>query len=142
MVSSPPHRVTVCGVESALRFGMSEERNLQENAARAQGTPRAAAEPHGAASCPARLDQNCPDAVSQRSGGNLWTAWPKVFLGRLVLRVCPSGRAEEPCEGCELRALCKCAQEDFAAAARVERTVWAALAACGVATILCWLFWP
>ena len=121
---------------------MNEERNLQDNAARATGNPRTATEPHGAAPYPTRLDENCPEAVLQRGGRNLWTAWPKVFLGRLVLRVCPSGRAEEPCEGCELRALCKCAQDDFAAAARVERTVWAVLLACGVVTILCWLFWP
>jgi len=56
--------------------------------------------------------------------------WLGIFLGQLVLRVCPENRPEEPCDGCQLRALCKCAQDDFAAAARIEKRVWAVLAAC------------
>lgn len=56
--------------------------------------------------------------------------WLGIFLGRLVLRVCPENRPEEPCDGCHLRALCKCAQDDFTAAARVEKRVWAVLVAC------------
>jgi hypothetical protein len=122
---------------------MKEERTLRENAGQSPDKPGAATEPHGAASsCPAGLDQHGPDTASRRSGRSRWTGWPKIFLGQTILRVCPSGRSEEPCEGCELRALCKCAQTDFLQAARVERTVWAVLSACGAATILCWLFWP
>ncbi len=62
--------------------------------------------------------------------------WLGQFAGRSILRICPAAHREEPCAGCELRALCKCAQEDLVAAARVEKNVWALLAACGAAIIL------
>jgi len=62
--------------------------------------------------------------------------WVGQFAGQSLLRVCPAAHREEPCAGCELRAVCKCAQDDMAAAARVEKNVWALLAACGAAIIL------
>ena len=121
---------------------MRTESNLQENAGGAPGGPSAATEAHGARACPKGQDQDGADTPSHRSGRSFWTEWLKVFLGRTILRVCPSGRSAEPCEGCELRVFCKCAQEDFLRAARVERTVWAVLLACGVVAILYWLYWP
>jgi len=60
-------------------------------------------------------------------------------LGRLILRICSSGRKECRNESCQLRALCKCAMDDFRAATVVERRVWVILAACGGAVLLYWL---
>ena len=120
---------------------MKEERTLQENAGGAAGK-QSATEQRAAGFCPKGLDPQDPPATPPRGGRSQWMEWPKIFLGRTILRVCPRGRSEEPCEGCELRVLCKCAQEDFLRAARVERTVWAVLLACGVVAILYWLYWP
>ena len=78
--------------------------------------------------------QACPAAPTSVQGFR--PRWLGAFLGRLVLRVCPENRPEEPCDGCHLRALCKCAQDDFLAAARIERRVWAVLAACGFGALL------
>lgn len=61
--------------------------------------------------------------------------WLGQFAGQSILRVCPAAHREDPCAGCELRVLCRCAQEDFNAAARVERRVWIVLAACGALVI-------
>jgi len=62
--------------------------------------------------------------------------WLSLFLGRVISRVCPSVPAIGECTGCRLRALCKCAQDDFLAAARVENRVWAVVAACAVVILL------
>ena len=62
--------------------------------------------------------------------------WLGMFLGKQLLRVCPSARRIMPCEGCELRVLCKCAQEQLRAAAAIEHRIWMALAACGGVVIL------
>ncbi len=62
--------------------------------------------------------------------------WLNLFLGREVLRVCPYAHKDEPCQGCRLRVLCRCAQENLAAAAVVERRVWVVLAICGGLSIL------
>ncbi len=70
--------------------------------------------------------------MGQRKGSR----WLKLFLGRELLRVCPYARGRDPCEGCRLRVLCRCAQEDLAAAAAVERRVWVILSVCGAAAIL------
>ena len=62
--------------------------------------------------------------------------WLGLFLGRQFLRFCSSGSKFEVCEGCDLRAMCKCAHEQMLKAAAVERKVWAMLASCGAAVIL------
>ncbi len=62
--------------------------------------------------------------------------WLNLFLGRELLRVCPYAHKDEPCTGCRLRALCKCAQDNLVAAATIERRVWGVLALCGAAAIL------
>lgn len=62
--------------------------------------------------------------------------WLELFLGRQLLRFCPEAKQIEDCEGCELRALCGCAHQEFLQAAAVERRVWAVLVGCGGAVIL------
>lgn len=66
--------------------------------------------------------------------------WVGLFLGRLLLRICPKDVPNEPCDGCQLRALCKCAQEDFTEAARVERRVWMVLLGCSLVALLMVIF--
>lgn len=68
------------------------------------------------------------------------SSWLGLFLGRLLQRVCPKNVPNEPCDGCQLRALCKCAQEDFAGAVRVERRVWMVLSACVLVALLMVIF--
>ena len=70
--------------------------------------------------------------MGQRKGPR----WLKLFLGRELLRACPYARGKDPCEGCRLRVLCRCAQENLAAATAVERRVWVVLSVCGAAAIL------
>lgn len=71
----------------------------------------------------------------------LWLARP---LGSLALRACPIARDSEICKGCHLRALCKCAQEDFLARSTSERWIWLVLTLCGGVSVLyaawCFLF--
>lgn len=75
--------------------------------------------------------------TAEPTGGQVfWPRWLGVFLGRMVLRVCPQNIPEEPCEGCHLRALCKCAQDNFLEAASIEKKVWAVLVACGLGALL------
>jgi hypothetical protein len=62
--------------------------------------------------------------------------WPKVLFGRLVLRVCPSGKQVCRHKNCHLRAFCKCAQAEWRAAGVMENRFWAVLAACAAALIL------
>ena len=76
----------------------------------------------------------CPPASA--SGGLRPPRWLGIFLGRLVLRVCPANRPAEPCDGCHLRALCRCAHDNHVEAARVEARVWAVIAACGLGALL------
>ena len=61
--------------------------------------------------------------------------WVGQFLGRETLRVCPEAAKSDPCEGCALRVLCKCAQEDWESACRVERRVWMVIIACSAAVM-------
>jgi hypothetical protein len=76
--------------------------------------------------------QQCGTLPNRASGPR----WLSVFLGRELLRVCPYAHKDEPCRGCRLRALCRCAQENLASAAAIEKRVWAVLAVCGAAAIL------
>jgi len=69
-------------------------------------------------------DASCPAGEPRKSALRLL----RLLLGRLILRACPSGSEVNVCEGCHLRALCKCAHEDFRAAATVERRFWAIMA--------------
>lgn len=62
--------------------------------------------------------------------------WWQQQTGRLVLRACPSGDKPDACEGCQLRALCRCAHEDWQKACRLESRFWAVIAICGVAVFL------
>ncbi len=63
--------------------------------------------------------------------------WIKAFLGKNLLRSCPSRKT---CSNvhCHLRVLCNCAADDLAAASKVEMRVWIVLLACGLAGILYW----
>jgi len=65
------------------------------------------------------------------------SGWLRLFLGRQVLRLCAKGSAVEICDGCGLRPLCKCANDQLEEAAAIERRVWAVLAVSGAAVILC-----
>ena len=83
---------------------------------------------------PGRPLTDATDPVRER---RIWPRWAGLLCGKLILRVCPSApRKGEVCEGCRLRVLCKCAYEDYLAAAAVERRFWVVLAACGATTIL------
>lgn len=64
--------------------------------------------------------------------------WAKRWLGRLVLRVCSSGRQECSSENCQLRVFCRCAREDFEAAAAIETRWYVVLAICAGGGILYW----
>lgn len=66
--------------------------------------------------------------------------WLCSLLARQFLRFCPVRDRVEICEGCHLRALCKCAQEDILAASAGERRFWFALAVSGAVAILLALF--
>ncbi len=61
----------------------------------------------------------------------------RLFVGRQLRRVCPVKERAGICEHCRFRALCRCAQTDFAAA--LEAKIWVTLAACGGVAILCLL---
>ncbi len=66
---------------------------------------------------------------------SLW----RILVGRLAERICPY--AKEPCpeENCQLKSFCKCAQEQAAAANRLETKLWGLLLFCGVALVLYWV---
>lgn len=85
----------------------------------------------------AQSKEGCDEARTKPSFfRRILPRWLGQFAGQTVLRVCPAAHREDPCAGCELRVLCKCAQEDFDAAVRVERRVWTVVAASGAAVIL------
>jgi len=85
----------------------------------------------------AQSKEGCVEARTKSSFvRRILPGWLGQFAGRTVLRVCPAAHREDPCAGCELRVLCKCAQEDLTAAALVEKRVWIVLAACGATIIL------
>jgi len=71
--------------------------------------------------------------TSKNSATPRGLAW---LLGTLVLRSCPAARNVQTCEGCHLRVLCRCAQEDFRAGVAVERRVWAVLTVCAGVLIM------
>lgn len=73
-------------------------------------------------------------------GQNFRPRWLGITLGRIILRVCPDNRRSEPCEGCQLRVLCKCAQDHHHEAAAIEMKVWSILLASSLGALLFWLF--
>ena len=85
------------------------------------------------------LSKACPS--EPMVGQNFRPRWLGIFLGRIILRVCPDNRPSEPCEGCHLRALCKCAQDHHFEAAAIEMKVWTMLLAASLGALLLWLFW-
>ena len=107
------------------------DNNLTSNqSGRRSGT---VSEPEGSA----QSNEGCAEARTQSSFvRRILPRWLGQFAGQTVLRVCPAAHRADPCAGCELRVLCKCAQEDSAASARVEQRVWTVLAACGAVVIL------
>ena len=64
--------------------------------------------------------------------------WLAILLGRMAERICPYAKAPCPEENCKIREFCKCAQEQAAAARRLENRLWGTLAVCGVAAIVFW----
>jgi len=64
--------------------------------------------------------------------------WVDILTGRLAEQICPYARKPCPDESCQLRYSCKCAQEQSAAASRLENRMWGVLAACGAAVIVYW----
>ena len=62
-----------------------------------------------------------------------------LILGRLAERFCPYAKQPCPEENCMLKEFCKCAQEQAAAARKLENKLWGLLAFCGIALILYWL---
>ena len=56
--------------------------------------------------------------------------------GQIILDTCPANRTRDDCEGCHLRALCRCAYADFRAAGAREQRVWVVLALSATVTIL------
>lgn len=65
--------------------------------------------------------------------------WGAILAGRLIQRICPSGRKECRHTRCYLRAFCKCARDEYEAATALENRLWKILAACGAVAILFWL---
>jgi hypothetical protein len=66
------------------------------------------------------------------------SSW-KILLGRLAERICPYAKQPCPDDKCQLKQYCKCAQEEAAAANRLETKLWALLAFCGVSLVLYWI---
>jgi hypothetical protein len=58
------------------------------------------------------------------------------LLGLVVLRACPAACNLSTCQDCHLRALCKCAQQDFEASTALEQKIWAGLTLCVVIAVL------
>ena len=56
--------------------------------------------------------------------------------GQIVLDTCSGNRTSDACEGCHLRALCRCAYADFLGASAREQRVWIVLALSAAVTIL------
>ena len=76
------------------------------------------------------------DFPASSHGSRIWPCWLNVLIGRLVLRICPSGKKVCRHESCHLRVFCKCAQAEWRAAGVMESRFWAVLAACAAALIL------
>jgi hypothetical protein len=117
-------------VQSQLIARMSTERTTLVDQA---------AEPKAAPGEPVGSGQHCSQTPSRGSDNALPAfipQWLGLFLGKQFLRFCSSGSKYETCEGCDLRAMCKCAHEQMLQAAAIERKVWAMLASCGGAVIL------
>jgi hypothetical protein len=56
--------------------------------------------------------------------------------GQVILDASPMSRSVDGCEGCHLRAFCRCAYADFLAAGAREQRVWVVLALTAAVTIL------
>jgi hypothetical protein len=56
--------------------------------------------------------------------------------GQIILDATPASRSIDGCEGCHLRAFCRCAYADFLAAGALEQRVWVVLALTAAVTIL------
>lgn len=76
----------------------------------------------------------CP--VEPAREPTLWPHWLGILCGRLITRICPSGKNVDVCDGCRLRVYCRCAQDEFEKATILERRLWVALAVCGAGVIL------
>ena len=84
-------------------------------------------------------DREASEAASHASLSRWETIrprWLAILCGRVILRICPSGKKGAACEGCRLRVFCRCAQVEFEKATVLERRFWAVLAVCGAAVIL------
>ena len=66
----------------------------------------------------------------------IWPRWAGILLGRLILRVCSSGKSECGHESYHLRVFCKCAQTEWRTAGVLENRFWAVLAVCAAAAVL------
>src|SRR6266496_3696394 len=78
-------------------------------------------------------------SVTPTSNAATTTALPRGlarFLGTWALRSCLATRNSQTCEGCHLRVLCRCAQEDFRVDVAIEQKVWAVLTLCAGVSIL------
>ncbi len=75
-------------------------------------------------------------AVPSSQQGSIWLNRRASRSGQIILDTCPADRTSDDCEGCHLRALCKCAYTDFLASAATEQRVWIVLALSGAVTIL------
>lgn len=60
--------------------------------------------------------------------------WLLRLTGRALVKGCP--RKIVICEECHLRALCKCAHDDFVAGVGTENKVWNVICICALAAIV------
>lgn len=74
--------------------------------------------------------------IAPTRGQTVWPRWPGILCGRLILRICASGKKADVCDGCRLRVFCRCAQDEFEKATVLERRLWVALAVCGAGVVL------
>ena len=105
---------------------------LGKPAKRDAGVPKE----NGVAPAPRKLGS--PISVAEPRG--VWPRWLGLFLGRVAPRFCRTEKKDCQSETCYFYNLCKCALKDDAAAAATETRVWVALACCGLAVVLYWLF--
>ena len=65
----------------------------------------------------------------------------KLWIGKVALMVCPSGRKECKNLHCLLQPFCACARAGIEQTRKIESRVWAAFAICGTVAILVSLLW-
>jgi hypothetical protein len=128
-------------VRFAVKFGFglgalaSEPANNKMISSQRHETQTSQTAPGGEAGWPPPAAADPAGSIPGARGWMRWPGWARILLGRVILRVCSSGKKECRHERCHLRVFCNCAREEFERAASLEKRLWTVLALCAALVI-------